>query len=89
VLLSNLSLYLITNLTIENSIQFSVCSGIIILACFIPKGAFAMNPKIIGDIRLEGESGGARSSDEVESEGRDSDEIKDMKGPDLSPVVGV
>jgi hypothetical protein len=48
-----------------------------------------MNPKIIGDIRLEGESGGARSSDEVESEGRDSDEIKDMKGPDLSPVVGV
>jgi len=70
-------------------IQFSVCSGIIILACFIPKGAFAMNPKIIGDIRLEGESGGARSSDEVESEGRDSDEIKDMKGPDLSPVVGV
>ncbi|KAF8512623.1 hypothetical protein BU17DRAFT_96156 [Hysterangium stoloniferum] len=29
-------------------IQFSVCSGIILLATFIPIGAFALNPKFIG-----------------------------------------
>jgi hypothetical protein len=82
---------LIINLTIENSIQFSVCSAIIIAACFVPKGAFAFNPKIIGDIRLEGEPGDECTSDEDERGGRDSDEMRDQKirGTDLTPVVGV
>jgi hypothetical protein len=41
----------------HDSIQFTVCSAIILLSTFIPKGAFAFNPKTIGDIRLQGEAG--------------------------------
>jgi len=36
-------------------IQFSVCSGIIFLSTFIPKGAFAFNPKTIEGVRNEQE----------------------------------
>jgi len=38
-----------------HSIQFSVCSGIILLATFVPKGAFAFNPKAIEGVHNEQE----------------------------------
>lgn len=38
-----------------HSIQFSVCSGIILLATFVPKGAFSLNPKTIEGVRNEQE----------------------------------
>ena len=38
-----------------NSIQFTVCSGIILLATFVPKGAIALNPKAIEGVRNEQE----------------------------------
>ena len=34
-----------------HSIQFSVCSAVILIATFLPKGAFAFNPKIIEGVR--------------------------------------
>ena len=37
------------------SIQFSVCSAIILLATFVPKGSFAFNPKEIEGVRNEQE----------------------------------
>jgi hypothetical protein len=42
-------------LTGFHSIQFSVCSGIILLATFVPKGSFAFNPKAIEGVRNEQE----------------------------------
>ena len=38
-----------------HSIQFSICSGIILLATFVPKGAFSLNPKAIEGVRNEQE----------------------------------
>ena len=38
-----------------SSIQFSICSGIILLATFVPKGAFSFNPKAIEGVRNEQE----------------------------------
>ncbi|TFK68770.1 MFS general substrate transporter [Pluteus cervinus] len=35
-------------------VQFSVCCVIILLATFVPQGAFALNPKAIGDVSLQG-----------------------------------
>jgi hypothetical protein len=67
----------------DNRIQFSVCSGIIIAATFIPRGAFSINPRIIGDIRLEGEPVDAIDGEE-DRESNDSE-----KDADPSPVVGV
>jgi len=60
-------------------IQFSVCSGIIFASTFIPRGAFAVNPRIIGDIRLEGEPGDTR-----DDQSEDSDRKEE---PDLRPTV--
>ena len=37
------------------SIQFSICSAIILLATFVPKGAFSFNPKAIDGVRNEQE----------------------------------
>ena len=37
------------------SIQFSVCSVIILLATLVPKGAFSFNPKAIEGVRNEQE----------------------------------
>ena len=42
-------------LTGFHSIQFSVCSGIILLATFVPKGSFSLNPKAIEGVRNEQE----------------------------------
>ena len=42
-------------LTSFDSIQFSICSAIILLATFVPKGAFAFNPKAIEGVRNEQE----------------------------------
>jgi len=68
-------------------IQFSVCSAIIIAACFIPQGAFALNPKIIGDVKLEGDVGDQDlPEDEQQSDGNSD---RKVERPDLSPVVGV
>ena len=39
----------------SNSIQFSVCAGIILLATLVPKGAIAFNPKAIEGVRNEQE----------------------------------
>ena len=38
-----------------HSIQFSICSGIIFFATFVPKGSFSLNPKAIEGIRNEQE----------------------------------
>jgi len=46
-----------------HSIQFSVCSGIIFLATFVPKGAFAFNPKAIEGVRNEQEFDETSSAD--------------------------
>jgi len=76
----------------SDRIQFSVCSAIIIAATFIPIGSFAINPKIIGDVKLEGEPGDDTEDRRDEKGERISDDTSsDRKGdgPDLSPVVGV
>lgn len=64
-------------------IQFSVCSGIILLATLVPKGAFAFNPKILGKA-LEGdiETSSTEGSD-------DMDEKKHVEADDNLPIVGV
>ena len=64
-------------------IQFSVCSGIILLSTLIPKGAFALNPKILGHA-LEGdiETSSTEGSDET-------DEKKRVEADDDLPIVGV
>jgi MFS family permease len=49
-------------------IHYSVGCGIIMLSTLIPVGAFALNPKIIGDVPLAGEPG-QESSDDGEGEG--------------------
>lgn len=36
-------------------LQFSICSGIILIATFVPKGSFALNPKAIEGVRNEQE----------------------------------
>lgn len=69
--------------TCDNRIQFSVCSAIIIAATFIPRGAFSINPRIIGDIRLEGEP-----VDEINDE-EDRESNNSEKDADPSPVIGV
>lgn len=47
------------------SIQFSVCSGVILLATFVPKGAFSLNPKAIEGVRNEQEFDETSSVDSV------------------------
>jgi len=42
-------------LTRFHSIQFTVCSGIILLSTFVPKGSFSLNPKAIEGVRNEQE----------------------------------
>jgi len=42
-------------LTDFHSIQFTVCSGIILLSTFVPKGSFSLNPKAIEGVRNEQE----------------------------------
>jgi hypothetical protein len=37
------------------SMQYTICSGIIIFATLIPIGAIALNPKVVGGVPLEGE----------------------------------
>ena len=66
-------------LTCFRSIQFSICSGIILLATFIPKGAFALNPKAIEGVRNEQEFDGDSSIDiakkgDVEGDRHERDE---------------
>jgi len=46
---------ILSSLRRVGGIQFSVCSGIILLATFVPKGAFAINPKAIEGVRNEQE----------------------------------
>jgi hypothetical protein len=62
-------------------IQFSVGSAIILLSTFIPKGAFALNPKVLGT-PLEGET------DTSSTAGSDETEEKKHIDDDL-PIVGV
>jgi len=38
-----------------HSIQFTVCSAVIFLSTFVPKGAIALNPKAIEGVRNEQE----------------------------------
>ena len=42
-------------LTGPHSLQFSICSCIILIATFVPKGSFALNPKSIEGVRNEQE----------------------------------
>ena len=37
------------------SVQFSICSAIILIATFVPKGSFALNPVAIEGVRNEQE----------------------------------
>jgi hypothetical protein len=39
----------------SNSLQFSICSVIILIATFVPKGSFAFNPPAIEGVRNEQE----------------------------------
>ena len=70
-------------LTCDDSIQFSICSGIIMAATFIPRGASSINPKIIGDIRVQGEP--VDAIDDLGEEDRQTD----VKEAHTSPVIGV
>lgn len=45
------------SLTQVGGIQFSVGCGIILLATFIPAGAFSWNPKVLNGVPLEGQEG--------------------------------
>ncbi len=47
-------------------VQFSVCCVIILLATFVPKGAFALNPKAIGDVSLQGSNESVDEESSVE-----------------------
>ncbi|KAH8929947.1 MFS general substrate transporter [Atractiella rhizophila] len=58
-------------------IQFSVCCGIILLATFIPKGAFAFNPKQIEGVKTSAE-------DEEESETDESIKKQELNGDSIS-----
>jgi hypothetical protein len=61
-------------LKLVGGVQFSVGCAIILLACFIPKGAFAFNPKMLGggspppSPPPEEEEGSQEGSDTVEKE---------------------
>jgi len=46
---------IISSLKRVGGVQFSICSGIILIATFVPKGAFALNPKAIEGVRNEQE----------------------------------
>jgi len=50
-------------------IQYSVCSGIILLSTLIPVGAFALNPKVVGGVKLEGD---AEEEEDVKQNDSDS-----------------
>ena len=39
----------------SRSLQFTICSAIILIATFIPKGSFSLNPRAIEGVRNEQE----------------------------------
>jgi hypothetical protein len=51
-----------------HSIQFSVCSAVILAATFVPKGSFSFNPKTIE---------GVRNEQKLEEENSVEDSVKD------------
>jgi len=51
-----------------HSIQFSVCSAIILVSTFVPKGSFSINPKAIEGVRNEQEFGDDSSVDSVKAD---------------------
>jgi hypothetical protein len=55
-------------LTGLHSIQFTVCSVVILLATFVPKGAFSFNPKTIE---------GVHNEQELEEDHSAEDSVKD------------
>ena len=59
-------------------IQYSVCSGIIFFSTFIPEGAWNLNPKIIGDVALDGDEdeNSINDGNEMEIYGASNDEEK-------------
>jgi len=65
-------------------IQFSVASVLILCATLIPIGAFALNPKVIGDIKLQGEPKHDGDSDSDKDEKGDVESLKER--PPL-PIV--
>lgn len=65
-----------------HSIQFSVCSAIILLATFVPKGAFAFNPKAIEGVHNEQEFDEDSSLDSV-----NKGDIEDAKRGKGEPIV--
>lgn len=71
-------------------IQFSVCCGVILLATLVPVGAFALNPKMIGDVKLTGDPGDpdAKHEDDAEKPGSsDGESEKKRMEEDLSPTI--
>lgn len=72
-------------LTLIFSAQFSIASAIILCATFIPRGAFALNPKALGTVSLKSPNVEAGSSEDADSE---NDE-KDIKKGDYldTPVL--
>ena len=62
------------------SMQFSICSVIIIIATFTPKGAFAFNPKAIDGVRNEQELGD-KDSMASSTKGDIHGSVHEEKGP--------
>ncbi|KJA24867.1 hypothetical protein HYPSUDRAFT_85694 [Hypholoma sublateritium FD-334 SS-4] len=56
--------------------QFSIASAIILCATFIPRGAFALNPKALGTVGLKSPNAEVGSSEDADSE-NDEKDIKD------------
>ena len=73
-------------------IQFTVLSVIVLVATFIPKGGFSLNPDIINDAELEGEVDEERNVDELDKDGkkkaRTSDEDDEYEKPVKTTDVG-
>jgi len=70
---------IISSLKRVGGIQFSICSGIILIATLIPKGALSLNPKVIDGVQTEREyweEGSSHDSvvvkDDIEGRRRDN-----------------
>lgn len=64
-------------------IHFSVACAIIIVSTFIPKGAFALNPKALGHITPHNSTLRATQQHQAASSDNDSEDEKNFKKGDL------
>jgi hypothetical protein len=74
---------IIRSLEKAGGIQFSVCCGIILLSCFIPRGSFALNPKTIGTPTAEEETPSVDES----ADGKEMEKgVPQKEAPEKEPV---